>query len=468
VPTPAGAIEATSSSVLAFVSTVHLCLLLLRHHRSVRSLVGAVWLVPGAAFGVAAWTLSSPAWLAAGIAAHLAWFFGCEAALRRTAADGRATAPRATAVAATSAAIAAAPALPPHRGFVAAPVLAVVPETDDIATFRIARPDGFRFRAGQFLTVRVEVDGKPLVRCYSISSAPETPGFMEISVKRVGKVSVALHATVRAGSELHVKAPAGQFVYPEQDGRPLVLIAGGVGITPLASMLRHGLAAQPARPITLLYSVHSARGVAFRRELEMVAERHPQATVLVTVSDGAPAPGQLAGRVTEALLRNVAPDPTGSTFMLCGPDAMMKAVRAMLAALGVPAGQVHFEAFEAAVASAREHEAAGGPAPSLALDSTTPAPAVHRAASGGAFTLTLTQSGLSVPVSARQTLLDAAEAGGAAIPSSCRAGVCLTCRSRLVKGDVDCDSDSLDEADREAGYVLPCVAWAKCDCILEA
>ncbi|MFI5143233.1 MAG: 2Fe-2S iron-sulfur cluster-binding protein, partial [Thermoanaerobaculales bacterium] len=147
----------------------------------------------------------------------------------------------------------------------------------------------------------------------------------------------------------------------------------------------------------------------------------------------------------------------------------MEAVRRMLSGLGVPGSQVHYEAFEAAVAQAsREAEA---PAVAVAAPATvasvTSLQAVAASTNGGCR-LTLQRTGVTIPVGGTQTLLEAAEAAGSGIPSSCRAGVCGTCRTRLVSGTVDCDADSLDEVDREAGYILPCVSWAKGDCALDA
>ena len=128
-------------------------------------------------------------------------------------------------------------AVPKPPKEVKTPVLAVADETPDIKTFRMARPEGWDFTAGQFLTVCIQADGKSVKRAYSISSAPHASGYFEISVKRQGLVSGMLHATVRPGTVLTIRRPAGQFVYPIGDERPIVLLAGGVGITPLMSGL---------------------------------------------------------------------------------------------------------------------------------------------------------------------------------------------------------------------------------------
>lgn len=341
------------------------------------------------------------------------------------------------------------------------PVLAVFEETEDIKTFRMFRPEGFQHTSGQFLTVRVQVDGKPLVRCYSISSAPHTTGYLEISVKRQGVVSGMLHSTVRPGSTLSIKGPNGHFVFPAGDERPIVLLAGGVGITPLMSMLRHGVAAEPNRPVTLLYSVKTERDVAFRHELDWIVERHPQAKVVIVNSQGPFPIGRFTGHINEALLRKVVPEIMGTIFMICGPGRMMEAMKELLGSLGVPQSQVRYEAFEAAIAMAKDEPAAAPRAPAVLRH-----PAAR--ATGAGQTLTLRQTGVTVPLSPDQSLLEAAEAAGAGIPSSCRAGVCLTCRTRLLDGNVSCDSDSLDEEDRASGYILPCVSWAKGNCTLDA
>jgi ferredoxin-NADP reductase len=454
--------------VLALASTAHVSLLLLRRHRTVRAPARVGALVPSLALSAAPWLLPAPAWLAAGLAAHLGWFAACEKLFPRTAAPSRlarqSSGPLATAATAAPAAALSSP--PPRTGasdFQPLPVLAVFQETEDISSFRMLRPESFEFAAGQFLTVRVQVDGKPLVRCYSISSAPEATGYLEISVKRQGVVSGTLHSTIRPGSMLAIKGPNGKFTYPAGDDRPIVFLAGGVGITPLMSMFRHAVAAEPMRPVRLLYSVRNEQHITFRHELDWIAERHPQAKVVVVTSEGPFPIGHFAGRINETLVRQFVPDLAGSIFMICGPGPMMDGMRQMLALLGVPEPQVRHEAFEAAIAMSKDESAPAARA--VPQRAAAPAPG---AVAGAGPRLTLRQSGVTVTVQREQSLLEAAEAAGAAIPSSCRAGVCMTCRTQLLDGDVDCSSDSLDEDDRAAGYVLPCVSWATGDCTLDA
>jgi ferredoxin len=172
--------------------------------------------------------------------------------------------------------------------------------------------------------------------------------------------------------------------------------------------------------------------------------------------------GHFTGHINGALIRKFVPEIASPIFMICGPGRMMDAMKALLGSLGVPPPQVRFEAFEAAIAMAKDEP---GAAPKTT-------PVLRHPAAGASSTagpsLTLRQTGVTVPVPRDQSLLEAAEVAGAPIPSSCRAGVCMTCRTRLLEGDVSCDSDSLDEEDRASGYILPCVSWAKGDCVLDA
>jgi ferredoxin-NADP reductase len=447
--------------VLAFVSTIHLGLLVLRKHR----LPGGVFpwaLLPSVLIGASPWLFPSAAALAFGMALHLVWFVACERlipspgpAAPAAEATGRGAA---AAVPGRRPPTAATPA-PASNGFTPVSVLAVIEESPTIRTFRLARPAPFTFQAGQFLTVCVQADGQPHVRCYSISSAPESPGCMEISVKRQGLVSGTLHATLRPGSQLLVKPPAGRFTYPAGDDRPIVLIAGGVGITPLISMLRHGVAADPGRPITLLYSARGRRELAFWEELGWTARRHPQVRVVGTVTESSQDWEDRVGRIDRALISNYVPSAAHSVFLMCGPAGMIASIRESLLGLGVPEPQIRSEVFQAAAAIGAV--APPGPDGTVACEAAA-------APDGDSMRLELTRSGRTTGVAGHQTLLDAAEAAGADIATLCRAGVCGTCRTRLVSGSVRCTSDALDERDRRAGYVLPCVTWAQSDCALEA
>jgi ferredoxin-NADP reductase len=440
-----------STSVLAIATTIHVGLFLLSFHRRVAGGRHVLLLLPSLALSVSPWILPTVGGTAFGLVVHFLWV---GASQRLLSDPPRQTPHRDTSRSAPRPQTARSPAQP--RGFIQVPVIHVMRETDDITTFRMARPEGFEFKAGQFLTVRVNVDGKPVMRCYTISSAPETRGYLEISVKRQGLLSGTLHATVRAGSMLAVKAAAGHFVYPDGDDRPLALIAGGVGITPMMCMVRHAIQTDPTRPVTLLYSVHTHRDVAFRDELRVLAARNPSLRVRVTTTRGPHETGQLSGRIDGMMIAKQVPDITNTVFMICGPGPMIASIRTALAGLGVPEAQVRSEAFEAAIASS-----AADAAPQA--DDNPPLRQKEND-----FQLHLVDTGTTLPASCSATLLESCEAAGVAMPAVCRAGVCGTCRTRLASGKVRCESETLDESDRAAGYILPCVSWPEEDCALEA
>jgi ferredoxin-NADP reductase len=442
------------SSVLALGTTVHLALSALRHHRRPGTGAFSALTLISVSLAVTPWAFPTALGLAVGLAIHAAWFWACErfappkeaasarppvAAAPPPSADRRAGADRRSGVDRRA------------SGFAQTPVLAVFEETPDIRTFRIARPDKFEFVAGQFLPVRVKADGRDHVRCYSISSAPSARGYLEISVKRQGLVSGTLHTILRPGTTLSVRPPGGSFTYPAGDDRPLVLVAGGIGITPLLSMLRHAVEAEPSRRVTLLYSAATEEAFAFRDDIRSLLRRHPQARAFFAVTQGAGSPELYAGRIDKALVRAAVPDLANAIAMICGPQPMIDGIRQLLASLGMPEAQIRFERFEAAVAATAGHhtEAAGPPASAAGHD------------------VTCARTHTAVRAGRGQTLLEAAESGGVAIDSLCRSGVCGTCRTRVLEGDVACDSTLLDDADRAAGHVLACVARVQSDCVVD-
>ena len=425
------------------------------------------FVLPSMLFPIAAWIWSSTTGLAVALVVHVCWLALCEvlAPPRLPRTVDSSTSIEVSQAARPSADPARQPESPSERAgsiphaFATTSVLAVLDEAAEIKTFRLSRPPGFDFTAGQFIPVRVRIDGKPHVRCYSISSSPDCRGYLEISVRRQGLVSSVLHASMRTGTPATIGGPAGAFTYPAADDRPIVLVAGGIGITPLLSMLRFAVSTEPARPVTLLYSARSEQQLAFLSELRVLAERHPHVTVAITLTRPTSATSWRTGRVDESMLRQYAPHPADSIFCLCGPGQMIAETTRLLQGVGVPAGQIRSEQFDLTAAAA----VLAPPAPHAASVS-----ARSRASAAGRRQVRFATSGRTSAVPASQTLLEAAEAEGIPLASSCRAGMCQACRTRLLDGEVDCRSDVLDPDDRTAGYILPCVSWAVTDCVVEA
>ncbi len=339
-------------------------------------------------------------------------------------------------------------------------------------SFSLAPLDGQplpRFRPGQYLTFTFDTAagapgpaGQRVTRCYSLSDKPQTDHY-RVTIKRVGAPaehpdwpagvsSSHFHDHVQAGDIVEARAPAGHFFIDAQCDVPVVLIAGGIGITPMMSMLRWTVIEQPKRPVHLYYGVRQGSEHAFKADLASLAAAHPQVVLQVAYSQAAPddqagVDYQHAGRVDLALLQRTLPHGRHQ-FYLCGPSAMMESLVPALARWGVPEGDIHFEAF--------------GPA-SVRL----PSAAARTASAPGPFEVRFDRSGRSVTWQAGEgNLLDFAERHGIDVASGCRSGGCGSCETRLVSGAVA--YAATPDHDLKPGHCLLCVGTPTSDLVLEA
>lgn len=222
-------------------------------------------------------------------------------------------------------------------------------ESELITSFYLEPVDGGAlpdFAPGQYLTLAVEVDGEPMRRNYSLSDAPGKPWY-RISVKREagGRVSNWLHDRAAVGAELLVQAPCGEFVLHEAQGdRPLVLVTGGVGITPAMSMLE--AAAPTGRPIRFIHAARHGGVHAFRARVDAIAAAHPNVKPLYVYDQPRPEDRPHAtGLVTKELLSEELPSDRDVDLYFLGPKPFMQAVFAHGLALGVPEPQLRYEFF---------------------------------------------------------------------------------------------------------------------------
>lgn len=234
-------------------------------------------------------------------------------------------------------------------------------ESEVIASFYLEPEDGGAIAAyepGQYVSVKLSIPGEAYthIRQYSLSDAPGR-GYYRISVKReegddsraAGVVSGYLHGNAKEGDVLLLSAPAGDFVLDRTDTRPVVLIAGGVGLTPLVSMLHTLAETQPARAVTFIHSVQNGAVHAMRESVRELAARHPQLTVRFLYdrpsdSDREQQLYDYEGRIGLEWLQTVVQDREAS-FYFCGPIPFMKTVYQALREWGVPAADVHYEFF---------------------------------------------------------------------------------------------------------------------------
>ena len=305
-------------------------------------------------------------------------------------------------------------------------------ESSTVRSLRLLPTDGagtIASRAGQHLPIRVTLQGAiaPLVRTYTLSSAPSDDAY-RISVKREGLVSRYLH-TLTVGDIIEARAPAGAFTIDADERRPAVLIAAGIGITPILAMLRHlvheGVRTRRMRPTTLFYAARSKADRAFEAEVAALHAASINAFRIVrALSDvtGANSQEYEARRVDIDLLRaNLAFD--DCDFYLCGPGGFMQAIHDGLRELDVPDERIHAEAF--GPASLRRRLEPGAMPALLPSAAATSVPV--RFEDSGSDTTWSPGSG---------SLLDLAEAQGLAPAFGCRAGSCGTCRTRIMEGAV--------------------------------
>lgn len=310
------------------------------------------------------------------------------------------------------------------------------------------------FQAGQHLPLRFTLDGETHIRTYSLSSAP-SDDFLRISVKREGLVSSHLHQQIRVGDVLEARAPQGHFTVAPLERRPLVLLAAGVGVTPLLSMLREvvyqGLRTRRIRPTWLLQSSRSLADQPFRQELDRLLEDAGDAVRVMRLLSQPEADVHEGedfdrrGRIDGALLRDLleVEDYDQIDFVVCGPGGFTQGLYDSLRELDIRDARIHAETFGPSTLKRQ-------PDPDAVVIAQPPAATT------------------SVPVmferSAKEarwqpdggSLLELAESRGLRPEFSCRGGSCGTCKTRLVSGAVNYPQPPADMP--EAGQVLICCA----------
>lgn len=227
----------------------------------------------------------------------------------------------------------------------------IKPETPTVKTFTLRLPAWMRHRAGQHYDIRLTAqDGYQTQRSYSIASEPEREGEVDITVERIedGEVSTYLHDVAVIGDRVEVRGPiGGYFVWDVDMTDPLLLIAGGSGIVPLMSMIRHRAAAGVHTPAALLYSSRHFEDILYSAELEMVSRSDGGLQVFHTLTRSQPANWKgFSRRIDDAMLKEVA-GPLGRTVQvfICGPTLMVESAANALVKIGLGPNQIRTERF---------------------------------------------------------------------------------------------------------------------------
>jgi ring-1,2-phenylacetyl-CoA epoxidase subunit PaaE len=329
-------------------------------------------------------------------------------------------------------------------------------ESPDCVSIAFAVPAemraAFRFKPGQYVTLRATPDGAEIRRCYSICSGLDD-GELRVAVKRVsGGIFSALADHLRAGDALDILPPQGRFTTPLRPtaARNYVAIAAGSGITPVLSLIKSILARAPKSRFFLLYGNRTSRDIIFAEELARLKDRHlDRLSITHVLSREAQDIPALGGRLDPDRIRRLLPALVPVTAIdrafLCGPEAMMDAAAATLAAMGLPSDRILREYFLAGEGGHAAPPAEPAPSP----------------AAGPATIAAIIIDGRrhEIPVPDNTPIIAAAIAAGLDLPYSCRGGMCCTCRARLVDGKAEMAVNySLQQWEIDAGFILTCQA----------
>jgi ferredoxin-NADP reductase/anaerobic selenocysteine-containing dehydrogenase len=353
-------------------------------------------------------------------------------------------------------------------------VTEVIQETHDVFTYRFQGDPLCRFAylPGQFCSLVLNIDGKKVIRSYSISSTPTRPYVLEITVKRVpgGLVSNWLADTVKVGDEIVVSGPKGKFhLSPGTIPKKLLMLAAGSGITPLMSMSRWLCDVSADVDIVFFNSVRGPADVIFEKELDMMTNRYRmfQPIHLSASREGGRGWTGMIGRISRPVLEMVAPDLSERSGYICGPEGFMTAATKLLTEMKFDMANFHSESF-GGLRTATANKAL----PAHESKSTVPAPAKVEPQPPPPLTLEYSvefaKSGKTVPAGGKQPLLDLAESHDIEINYGCRSGSCGDCKVKLLSGEVHMDvDDGLSKADRDAGCVLACMAVPRSNCVVD-
>lgn len=329
-------------------------------------------------------------------------------------------------------------------------ILEIRPETPDTYSLRLEKPSsGFEYLPGQYLTLRVEIDGKKYPRAYSLSSSPHLDPYLQVTIKRLsgGLVSNFIWQNLQVGDTLETFPPLGNFTVQPQANRAVqyLFIAAGSGISPIMGMIRSLLFAEPKSRLTLIYGSRTEKDIIFGEALAQLQAQYPERlSVLHTLSKPSPEWTGRKGRISVELIteqlqllrRNLLP----IEAYICGPSDMMGMALDTLKAAKLPKEKIHTEYFSA-------------PLPETVLAEPPTLPQEAQA------TVRLDGKIYQVRIKPGQTILHAAQEAGLEVPYACEEGICCTCRAKLYQGQVHMAvREALSDWEIEKGYILTCQA----------
>ena len=337
-------------------------------------------------------------------------------------------------------------------------VKAIVQETKDAISIVFQQPEKkITYKSGQFLTLISTVNGKEIRRAYSLCSSPFVDDDLAVSVKRVedGLMSNWLPDNLKAGQKLKVMEPMGQFTteFLKTNKRHLIMFGGGSGITPMMSIIKSTLNQEPDSICSLLYCNRDIDSIIFKEELSKLETKYEGRLHVIHILDNAPMNWQgysgLLNREMLVKLFERIPDwgIDKTTYLMCGPEGMMKNVETLLAEHKIPDEKVFKESFVQGI-----------------IDKGQKKEEVSAEIIAREVTIHYDGQEYKIKVEPNNTILLTALDLGIDLPYSCQSGLCTACRGRALSGRVKMDEEEgLSQSERDEGYVLTCVGHPMTD-----
>lgn len=353
----------------------------------------------------------------------------------------------------------------PHSGphYYDLKVKKIVQETKDAISIVFEQPakGKINYKSGQFLTLIAPVQGKEVRRAYSLCSSPFVDEDLAVSVKRVdnGLMSNWLPDNLKAGSSLKVMEPMGQFTteYKKDQKRHLTMFAGGSGITPMMSLIKSLLTQEPDSIVSLIYCNRNVDSIIFKDAFTQLEAKYEGRLHVIHVLDEAPMNWQgYSGLLNHDMLTKLFERIPNwgiekTTYLMCGPEGMMKNVDTLLQEHHIPKEKVFKESFVSPTIAKEQKK-----------DTAPSAEKIEKKARE--VTIRYDGHEYKVLVQPDRAILETALDAGIDLPYSCQSGLCTACRGKALSGKVKLDEEEgLSQSEREEGYVLTCVGHPMTD-----
>ncbi|MCF6168097.1 ferredoxin--NADP reductase [Lutibacter sp.] len=304
----------------------------------------------------------------------------------------------------------------------------------------------FQFIAGQYITIRKEINGKELRRAYSICSSPNS-GELRIAIKKIenGLFSVFATTKLKEGDVLEVSAPEGKFILEtsKDNSNNYLGFAAGSGITPLISIIKAALENEPNSTFTLVYGNKTVKDTIFKSEIDTLKNKYPTTFNIEYVYSREQQPNALFGRIDEGninfILKNKLTNRNFNSAFLCGPETMIESAKNVLLAYGLEKSNIHFELFSTPVSSKNE---------------------VTKIFEGNCeITVVVDEEETTFTMDSKTTILTAALKEGIDAPYSCQGGICSSCLGKVTEGKaVMVKNAILSDEEIKDGLILTCQA----------